>query len=120
MCIRDRKTGFLSKFETLGTDPYSGDVVNESVFPAYREQNGQLVPAGRIDKRAGDVVNDLKYLDVVFNASLTDDDFKKLPDGIRPTTPAPVNAPSSTKYAENIYTVNATPDYNSLVVGFKD
>lgn len=116
----DKKTGLLSKYETLGTDPYSGDVVNEFVFPAYREQNGQLVPTGRIDKRAGDIVNDLKYLDVVFNASLTDDDFKKVPDGIKPTAPEPTNPPSSTKYADNIYTVNATPDYNALVVGFKD
>jgi glyoxylase-like metal-dependent hydrolase (beta-lactamase superfamily II) len=116
----DQKTGLLSKYETLGTDSYSGDVVNEFVFPGYREQNGQLVPTGRIDKRSGAVVNDVKYLDVVFNASLTDDDFKKLPDRIKPATPAPTNAPSSTKYADNIYTVNATPDYNALVVGFKD
>jgi glyoxylase-like metal-dependent hydrolase (beta-lactamase superfamily II) len=116
----DQKTGLLSKYETLGTDPYFGDVINEFIFPAYREQNGQLVPTGRIDKRSGDVMNDVKYLDVVFNASLTDDDFKKLPDGIKPATPAPTIAPSSTKYADNIYTVNATPDYNVLVVGFKD
>ena len=116
----DQKTGLLSKYETLGIDPYFGDVINETIFPAYREQNGQLVPTGRVDKRSGDAVSDLKYLDVVFNASLTDDDFKKLPDGIKPATPAPTNAPPSTKYADNIYTVNFTPDYNSLVVGFKD
>ena len=116
----DQKSNLLSKYETLGTDPYSGDVINEFIFPAYREQNGQLVPTGRIDKRSGDVMTDVKYLDVVCNASLTDDDFKKLPDGIRPATPAPTNAPSSTKYADNVYTVNATPDYNALVVGFKD
>jgi glyoxylase-like metal-dependent hydrolase (beta-lactamase superfamily II) len=116
----DQKTSLLSKYETLGTDPYSGDVVNEVIFPAYREQNGQVVPSGRIDKRSGDVMNDVKYLDVVFNASLTDDDFKKLPEGIKPATPAPTNAPSTTKYADNIYTVNTDPDYNVLVVGFKD
>jgi len=116
----DQKIGLLSKFETLGTDPYFGDVINETIFPAYREQNGQLVPTGRVDKRSGEAISDLKYLDVVFNASLTDDDFKKLPDGIKPATPAPINAPPSTKYADNIYTVNAAPDYNSLVVGFKD
>jgi glyoxylase-like metal-dependent hydrolase (beta-lactamase superfamily II) len=115
----DQKTGLLSKFETLGTDPYSGDVINEFIFPSYRQENGQFVPTGRIDKRAGDVTNDVKYLDVVFNAPLTDDDFKKLPDGIKPATPAPTNTPSSTKYADNIYTVNAA-GYNVLVVGFKD
>jgi glyoxylase-like metal-dependent hydrolase (beta-lactamase superfamily II) len=110
----------LSKFEALGTDSYFGDVINETIFPTYREQNGQLVPTGRVDRRGGDVTIDVKYLDVLFNASLKDDDFKKLPDGIKPATPAPTNAPSSTKYADNIYTVNVNPDYNSLVVGFKD
>jgi glyoxylase-like metal-dependent hydrolase (beta-lactamase superfamily II) len=116
----DQKTSLLSKYETLGTDSYSGDVVNEVIFPGYRDQNGQLVPTGRVDKRSGDVMLDLKYLDVVYNAPLTDDDFKKLPDGIRPATPAPANPPSTMKYADNVYTVNVTPDYNSLVVGFKD
>ena len=117
----DAKSGLLSKFETLGTDPYFGDVINETIFPAYRQQNGQFVPTGRIDRRGGDVVYDLKYLDVVFNGSLADDDFKKAPDGMKPAPPAPTNAPSSTKYADNIYTVSATPpDYNALVVGFKD
>jgi glyoxylase-like metal-dependent hydrolase (beta-lactamase superfamily II) len=116
----DQKSNLLSKYETLGTDSYSGDVINEFIFPAYREQNGQLVPTGRIDTRSGDVMIDVKYLDVVCNASLTDGDFKKLPDGIKPATPAPTNPPSSTKYADNVYTVNVTPDYNVLVVGFKD
>jgi glyoxylase-like metal-dependent hydrolase (beta-lactamase superfamily II) len=116
----DQKSHLLSKYETLGTDPYAGDVTNEFIFPAYRELNGQLIPTGRIDKRSGDVMTDVKYLDVVFNESLTDDDFKKVPDGLRPATPAPANAPSSTKYADNVYTVNANPDYNALVVGFKD
>ena len=114
----DQKSGLLSKFETLGTDPYFGDVINEAIFPAYREQNGQLVPTGRVDKRSGEAITDLKYLDVVFNASLTDDDFKKLPDGIKPASPAPT-APPNTKYADNIYTVDAA-GYNVLVVGFKD
>ena len=115
----DQKTGLLSKFEALGTDPYSGDVINEVIFPSYRQENGQFVPTGRIDKRGGDVTNDVKYLDVVFNTPLTDDDFKKLPDGIKAATPAST-APPNTKYADNVYTVNAAPDYNSLVVGFKD
>jgi glyoxylase-like metal-dependent hydrolase (beta-lactamase superfamily II) len=116
----DQKSHLLSKFEGLGTDAYSGDVINEVIFPAYREQNGQFVPAGRIDKRAGEMTVDVKYLDVVFNASLTDDDFKKMPDGMKSAPPAPASAPSSAKYADNVYTVNVTPDYNSLVVGFKD
>ena len=113
----DDKTGLLSKFEVLATDAFSGDVVNEAIFPSYRQENGRMVPTGRIDRRAGDVTTEVKYLDLTFNASLTDDSFKT-PDALR-TPAAPAAPQASTKYTDNIYTVNAS-GYNVLVVGFKD
>lgn len=113
----DDKTNLLSKIETLGTDPYSGDVLNETLFTGYRQDGGRMVPTGRIDRRGGEPVGDVKYLDVVFNANLTDDSFK-LPEGLRPLAAAPPAAPF-VKYTDTIYTVNAG-GYNVLVVGFKD
>ena len=113
----DDKSGLLSKFETLGTDAFSGDVVNEFVFPDYRREGNRVVPTGRIDRRSGELMNDLKLLDVVFNATLTDENFK-LPDGLRAQTPAPQAQPS-TKYSDTVYTVSAG-GYNVLAVGFKD
>ena len=113
----DQKSGLLSKYETLGTDPFFGDAIHEFIFPAHRQENGQFVPTGRVDRRSGDILNEVKYVDVVFNASLTDDSFK-LPEGMKAATQAPPAAPS-TKYTDNVYTVNAA-GYNVLVVGFKD
>ncbi|HKP68209.1 MAG TPA: MBL fold metallo-hydrolase, partial [Pyrinomonadaceae bacterium] len=113
----DQKTNLLSKYETLGTDPFTGDVVNEFIFPSYRQENERPVATGRIDKRGGELLNEVKYVDVVFNATLTDANFK-MPDGIKLGTPAPT-AQSVTKYTDAIYTVNAA-GYNVLVVGFKD
>ena len=113
----DQKSHLLSKYEVLTSDSFSGDAVVETVFPSYKQENGRIVPTGRIDRRGGDVMNEVKYLDVVFNAPLTDDNFK-LPEGIKAATPAPTAQPV-TKYTDNIYTVNAS-GYNVLVVGFKD
>src|SRR5688572_17579595 len=113
----DEKTGLLSKFETMGTDPFSGDVVNETIFTGYRQDGGRMVPTGRLDRRGGEALGEFKYTDVVFNAPLTDANFK-VPDGMRVATAAPAAQPS-TKYTDNVYTVNAS-GYNVLVVGFKD
>ena len=113
----DDKTSLLSKYETLGTDVFAGDVVNEFIFTGYRSENGKLVPTGRLERRGGDITNDFKVLDVVINAPLTDANFK-LREGLKMQGPPPAAA-ATTKYADTIYTVNAG-GYNVLVVGFKD
>lgn len=113
----DDKTSLLSKIETLATDVYFGDIVNETVFTGYRQDGGRMIPTARIDRRGGEPVGDVKYLDVVFNATLTDDSFK-LPDGLKAPA-APPATQASVKYTDNIYTVSAS-GYNVLAVGFKD
>lgn len=113
----DERTNLLSKIETLATDAFFGDVINESIFTGYRQEGGRMIPGGRVDRRGGDALGDVKYLDVTFNTTLTDDSFKP-PDGFR--TPAAAPAPqTSVKYSDSVYTVNAG-GYNVLVVGFKD
>lgn len=114
----DERTNLLSKYETLGTDVFSGDVVTETIFTGYRPENGRMVPTGRLDRRGGEITNDFNIVDVVFNAALTDENFKP-PEGLRMLAQGPAGAANPTKYAENIYTVNAG-GYNVLVVGFKD
>lgn len=113
----DDKSNLLSKIETLGTDPFSGDVVNETIFTGYRQENGKMIPTGRLDRRSGELLNDFRISDVVFNAALTDENFKA-PPGFRVPGPAPAGQPS-TKYSDNVYTVSAG-GYNVLAVGFKD
>ncbi|MEQ1762053.1 MAG: MBL fold metallo-hydrolase [Pyrinomonadaceae bacterium] len=113
----DDKTGLLSKHEFMTTDPFVGDAVIEMLFSGYRQENGRMVPAKRTDLRSGELMNDLRFADVRFNAALTDESFK-LPVGLKAANPAPAAQPS-TKYAENVYTVNAS-GYNVLAVGMKD
>ena len=114
----DEKTGLLSKYETLGTDVFSGDVVNETIFTGYRQDGSRMMPTGRIDRRGGEMTNDFRIADVAFNQVLTDDNFKA-PKGMRMLAPGPGAPQGATKYADNIYTINVA-GYNVLVVGFKD
>lgn len=113
----DNKTSLLSKFETMVTDPFTGDTVAEVAFTGYKQESGRWVPAGRIERRGADLINDFHYANMSFNATLTDENFK-LPAGLKQATPAPQAQPS-VKYSDSIYTVNAG-GYNVLVVGFKD
>lgn len=114
----DDKTGLLSKYETLGTDVFAGDVVSETIFTGYRQEGSRMVPIGRIDRRGGEMTNDFRLLDVAFNAALKDENFKA-PDGMRVLAPGPAAAPGATKYSDTAYTV-LVGGYNVLVVGFKD
>jgi len=112
----DDKTNLLSKFENLGTDVYFGDVVFETIYPSYKNENGQPLPTGRILKTNDELTEELRFETLVFNTTLADDKFK-VPAGMKEVTfpaPQPFN-----KISENIYTVNAG-GYNVLVVGFKD
>lgn len=113
----DDKTNLLSKYEFLQTDPFTGDTVIETAFTGYKQEAGRWIPGGRVEHRGSDLTNDLKYRDIVFNATLTDDNFKS-PAGLKQAVQAPQPTPS-TRYTDNIYTVNAG-GYNVLAVGFKD
>lgn len=112
----DDKTGLLSKFENVGTDVFFGDVVFETIYPAYRNENGQQIPTGRILKTNDEMTEELRFEQFAFNTTLTDDKFKA-PSGFKEITfPAPQ---PFYKINDNVYTVNAA-GYNVLVVGFKD
>ena len=113
----DDRTNLLSKFEFLGTDVFSGDVVNEIVFTGYKNDGLRVYPTGRMDIRGGEPTTEIRIVEIAYNATLTDDDFK-LPNGLRALTPGPA-LPASVKYSENVYTVNAA-GYNVLAVNFKD
>lgn len=115
----DEKTNLLSKFETVGTDVFAGDVVFETIYPGYRTEKGQQTPTGRIIRVGGEMTEELRFEQLVFNAALTDDKFKA-PSGMKNV---PLFAPNQqqpfAKLAENVYTVNAG-GYNVLFVAFKD
>lgn len=112
----DEKTNLLSKFEAMGTDVYFGDVVFETIYPGYRNENNQPIPTGRITRVNDELTEELRFEQVSFNTALTDDKFK-VPNGMKAATFPPT--PPLNKLAENVYTVNAG-GYNVLFVAFKD
>jgi glyoxylase-like metal-dependent hydrolase (beta-lactamase superfamily II) len=112
----DEKTNLLSKFEAMGTDVYFGDVVFETIYPSYRNENNQPIPTGIITKVNDELTQELRFEQVSFNTTLSDDKFKT-PSGMKAVTFPPT--PPLNKLAENVYTVNAG-GYNVLFVAFKD
>lgn len=113
----DKKTALVSKFETLGTHPFRGDVIFETIFTAYRKTGNHQVATGRTVRVVREPVEELRYEQLAFNVTLTDDKFKA-PAGMNAAKPAAAAEPV-TKLAENVYTVSAG-GYNVLFVGFKD
>ena len=114
----DGVTNLLTKFETLGTDSFFGDVITEVTFSGYKNEGGHPIAVGRTTKVAREMVEDLRYEQLAFNTNPGDDLFKA-PVEMPAMRPAPANADPVTKLSENVYTVLAG-GYNVLFVGFKD
>lgn len=114
----DGTTNLLTKYETLGTDPFMGDVVTEFIFSGYKNEGGVPIALGRLTKVGGEMNEELKYEQLSFNSTLVDEMFKA-PTGVPAMRPAPQITDPVTKLAENVYTVVAG-GYNVLFVGFKD
>jgi glyoxylase-like metal-dependent hydrolase (beta-lactamase superfamily II) len=111
----DSKTGLLSKYEQMVTDPLDGDVVQETIYPGYRAVERIMVPTGRQTRRGGDLLEDVKYTEVRFNTKPADTAFAR-PEGFEElplATPAPIK---ETKLAEGVYLFESNA--NSLVVEF--
>ncbi|MDQ3805744.1 MAG: MBL fold metallo-hydrolase [Acidobacteriota bacterium] len=111
----DAATGLLSKYEIVVSDNLAGDAVQEWVFPAYRTVGGLKVPAGRVTRRAGEVIEEATYDDVRLNTKPPESAFAK-PEG-HEELPTPTPAPTrETKLAEGVYLFESGA--NSLVVEF--
>ena len=113
----DSRTNLLTKYEQMVSDNVMGDAIQETIFPGYRTAGKLKVPTGRITRRAGDLIEEVKYLDVQFNTRPGDSAFAK-PDGFD-ELPAPTPAPTKeTKLADGVYLFESGS--NSLVVEFSD
>jgi hypothetical protein len=107
----------LTKYEQLVSDNLVGDSVQETIFPGYRLVGDLKVPIARISKRAGEVIEDVKYVDVQFNTRPSESAFAK-PEGFE-ELPVPTPAAiKETKLAEGVYLFESAS--NSLVVLFDD
>jgi glyoxylase-like metal-dependent hydrolase (beta-lactamase superfamily II) len=116
----DDKTGLLSKFETLGTDPFTGDTVTETIFTGYRNEGARPVPTGRVIKVGGDATEEIRYTKVSFDAELADDKFKPSAEFKQNAQAAAAAAASPvTRVSDTVYTVNAR-GYNVLFADLTD
>jgi glyoxylase-like metal-dependent hydrolase (beta-lactamase superfamily II) len=114
----DARTHLVSKFELLGSDPYFGDSVQEIIFPAYRAVEKFQVPTARVTKIMGETVEEIPFVEVAFNKTYGDEQFKA-PAGFTAPTVASVETPPVNRLAENVYAIRGG-GYNVLAVGFKD
>ena len=113
----DAATNLLSKYELVVSDNLAGDAVQEWGFPGYRAVGKLKVPTGRITRRAGEVIEEVKYDDVQLNTKPAETAFAK-PEGHEELpTPTPA-ATRETKLAEGVYLFESGA--NSLVVEFTD
>ncbi|HEY0097755.1 MAG TPA: MBL fold metallo-hydrolase [Pyrinomonadaceae bacterium] len=115
----DAGTHLVSKFELLGSDPYFGDSVQEVIFPAHRAVEKFQVPTARVTKIMGEVVEEIPYVEVAFNKSHGDEQFKAPAGFSAPVAAPPVETPPVNRLAENVYMIRGG-GYNVLAVGFKD
>lgn len=115
----DAQTNLLSKAENLDTDALVGDVTQEFIFPGYRSAGDVKMPTGRIVKRGGEVVQDLKYSDMRFNTHPAESAFEK-PSGFE-ELPATTPTPTVTELAKDVYLLEDIANgYNVMFVAFKD
>ncbi|HEV2881948.1 MAG TPA: MBL fold metallo-hydrolase [Pyrinomonadaceae bacterium] len=115
----DARTHLVSKFELLTGDPYFGDSVQEIIFPAYRAVGQFQVPTARVTRLMGEVVEEIPFVEVAFNKTYGDEQFKAPAGFAAPPTAAPIETPPVNRLAENVYMIRGG-GYNVLAVGFKD
>jgi glyoxylase-like metal-dependent hydrolase (beta-lactamase superfamily II) len=115
----DARTHLVSKFELLGSDPYFGDSVQEIIFPSHRAVEKFQVPTARVTKLMGEVIEEIPYVEVAFNKTYGDEQFKAPAGFNAPASSAPVETPPVNRLAENVYMIRGG-GYNVLAVGFKD
>jgi len=116
----DARTNLLSKFETLISDPYLGDAVNEFVIAGYQTINGRPFPTGQILRTGGELAQEYQYSDVRINSNPPASTFEAL-SGY--TAQTPPNVPLAVKeLAKDVYLVEGLGGgaYASLFVAFND
>ncbi len=113
----DARSNLLSKYEQMVSDNLSGDTVQETIFPLYRTVGKVKVPTRRITRRAGEIVEEVNYNDVQFNANWPESAFAK-PEGLEELPQGAPLPTKETKLGDGVYLFES--GVNSLVVEFKD
>jgi glyoxylase-like metal-dependent hydrolase (beta-lactamase superfamily II) len=118
----DARTGLLAKLESVTSDSFEGDAVQEVLFADYRRFGPVMIPGRRTQRIAGEVVMDHRYTDVRVNARLGDSAFAR-PGGLTEVAQG-ANPPQTERFSQvapGIHLLeNAAPGYNMLVAEIGD
>ncbi len=116
----DARTNLISKFETLVSDPYLGDAINEFTIIGHQTVNGVPFPTGQTLRTGGELAQEYQYTDVRINSNLSAGTFEA-PAGYTAQTP-PTVALGVKELAKDVYLVEGLGggNYASLFVAFKD
>jgi glyoxylase-like metal-dependent hydrolase (beta-lactamase superfamily II) len=113
----DTRTHLLTKFEQVVTDPVSGDATLERVFTGYRDIQGVKSPDGRLTRQAGELVEELRFVDVQRAGAIPDAVFA-VPAGFQTFPSPPLPTPPLLKLGQGVYVHRAF--YNTLFVDLGD
>lgn len=117
----DAKTGLVSKYELVFTDPINGEDASEIVFSDYVSSGNLKVPQRWLWRIAGEV--QARYeATTEFNPPLTDKSFEFADAGLQKVTTPPTPVANVEKLADGVFVVQnvAGPNQNTLAVEFKD
>ncbi len=115
----DKTTGLVTKYETLADNAVLGDTLSEVIFSDYRPVGGVKLPFRVVSRTGGEVVQDLKYSEIMANAGSAAGLFDAPKDTIAGNPTGPATAVALKKLAENVYLAEGS-SHHSLFVVFKD
>ena len=117
----DGKTGLVSKYELIFTDPITGEDASEIMFSDYTTLGKLKVPQRWNWRLAGDT--QAKYaVTAEFNPPLSDQSFVMADAGFQKVTAPPTPEAYVEKLADGVFVIQnvAGPNQNTLAVEFKD
>ena len=118
----DARTGLVSKYELVFTDPLRGQEASEIMFSDYASAGKLKVPQTWTWRLAGDVVARYK-VKAQFNSGDADKAFAMAEGSFRKVAALPLTLkPSVEKLADDVYVIHnvAGQNQNTMAVEFKD
>lgn len=116
----DRSTHLLTKSEQAYTDALTGDAVFEVIVSEYRSVGGVQFPGHRVLRRAGEVVEDVRFTEIRVDEPLGDSVFAKPPDYVDGTG-GPSADTTVMQVGEGVHLVRGVAGgNNTLVVVFEE
>jgi glyoxylase-like metal-dependent hydrolase (beta-lactamase superfamily II) len=116
----DSKSGLVSKYELLFTDPLRGEQASQIVFGDYIKAGRYMVPQTWSWRIAGDQAARYK-VKAEFNPP-ANERTAAIPSGYQKVAALPDQKPMVEKLADNVIVVQnvAAPNYNTMAVAFRD